>query len=259
MLHRHLALISLAAACAAPVLANELGTFYELGPRPQAHRYAAGFALLSVARYDGSDERRTLAVPALSAQLSNGFFAEPVNGVGFNLGTGRDLQWGVRATVETGRSADVLPGLGRVQAGLNPGAFANWRIGDRLELRTALRTGMAGGAGIAAHLGGDWGLWRAGPNALGLNLSLRWTDAEYNQAYYGVTAAQSVAAGRPAYSLDGGWSAVQFGLSGRMELAQRWTGFGGLSVQRLMGDAADSPLVRERSSPRLVLGAAYRL
>lgn len=245
------------AACALPAAANELGTFYELGPRPQANRYGAGFAVLSVPRYDGSDERRTLAVPALSAQLANGFFAEPVNGIGFNFGTGRTLQWGVRATVETGRSANLVPGLDRIEARLNPGVFANWRVADRLELRAALRAGMAGNGGLAAHVGGAWDLWRAGPNAVGLNLAVRWSDADYNQAYYGLTPVQAAATGLRVTTPGAGISAVQAGISGRMELAPRWTGFGGLAWQRLAGDAADSPLVRERTSPRLVLGAAY--
>lgn len=257
-MHRSSALLVLAASCALPTFANELGTFYELGPRPQANRYAAGVALLSAPRYDGSDAQRTLVVPALSAQLSNGFFAEPVNGVGVNLGAGRDLQWGFRATVEAGRSANLIPGLGRVDAGLNPGVFANWRVAERVELRSALRAGMAGGGGMALHLGGAWDVWRAGPQAVGLNLSVRWSDADYNQAYYGVNAAQSAVTGLKFYTPGAAWGAVQLGVSGRMELAPRWTGFGGLSWQSLRGEVADSPLVREHTSPRLVLGAAYR-
>ncbi len=247
-----LAFVGAGTACA-----NELGTFYELGTRPQANRYAAGFAVLSVPRYDGADTQRVLAVPALSAQLANGFFAEPVNGIGFNLGAGRLLQWGVRATVETGRSADLVPGLGRIDARLNPGVFANWRVAERWELRAALRTGMAGSGGMAMHLGGAWDLWRAGPSAIGLNAAVRWSDADYNQAYFGITPSQSLASGLSPYSLGSGLSAVQAGISGRTELAPRWTGFGGLAWQRLTGDAASSPLVRERNSPRLVLGAAY--
>lgn len=257
-MRRPLALLGFAASCAWPAFANELGTFYELGPRPQANRYAAGVAVLSTPRYDGSDAQRTLVVPALSAQLANGFFAEPVNGVGVNLGAGRDLQWGLRATVETGRSANLIPGLGRVDAGLNPGVFANWRVAERVELRSALRTGMAGGGGMALHLGGAWDFWRAGPQAIGLSLAARWSDADYNQAYYGLSTEQAAATGLRPYRLGAGWGAVQVGISGRMELAPRWTGFGGLSWQRLMGEVADSPLVREPTSPRLVLGAAYR-
>jgi len=248
----------LAAATTNVALASELGTFYELGPRPQANRYAAGFAVLSGPRFDGSDARRTLAVPSLAAHLSNGFFAEPVNGVGFNFGTDRRLQWGVRAAVEMGRSADLIAGLGRIDARLNPGLFANWRVADRLELRGALRAGMAGAGGTAMHLGAAWDLWRSGANGVGLHVAARWSDADYNQAYFGVTPAQSVASGLLSYEPGAGLSALQAGISGRMELAPRWTGFGGLSWQRLAGDAADSPLVQDRAAPRLVLGAAYR-
>ena len=100
-------------------------------------------------------------------------------------------------------------------------------------------------------------LWRAGPSAVGLNLAVRWSDADYNQAYYGLTPVQAAATGLRVTTPGAGISAVQAGISGRMELAPRWTGFGGLAWQRLAGDAADSPLVRERTSPRLVLGAAY--
>lgn len=244
-------------ALAMPVCANELGAFYELGPRPQADRFSAGLAVLAAPRYDGADVQRTLAVPALSAQLTNGFFAEAVNGIGFNFGTGRALQWGVRASVETGRSAEAIPGLGRVGARLNPGVFANWRVTDQFELRAAVRTGMAGGNGAAVHMGGAWDLWRTGSTALAVQASLRWADADYNRAYFGVSAAQAGTTGLRIHVPGAGFNAMQLGLSGRVVLAPRWVGFGGLAWQQLLGDAADSPLVQKRDSPRLVLGASY--
>lgn len=248
----------LAGALAPSVHANELGAFYEMGPRPDATRLSAGFAVLASPRYDGSDKRRWLAVPSVSAQIANGVFADPVNGVGINYGTGRDLQWGLRATVETGRPDQQIAGLDGVSAGINPGLFANLRVGERLALKAALRAAMAGGSGSALHLGGTWDLWREGPAAVGLGVSLRWADARYNQAYYGVTASQAARTGLRTHAPGAGVNAVQAGVSGRMALSPRWIGFAGLSWQQLVGDVADSPLVQERGSPRLAVGAAYR-
>lgn len=254
-MQRHLAAAVLA-ACALPAAANELGTFYELGPRPATARYAAGVAVLSVPRYDGADSRRTLAVPALSASWANGVFADPLSGVGINLGATRELQWGVRATLETGRSDNLVPGLDGIGTRLNPGVFANWRPLQALELRAALRAGMAG-SGKALHLGATYDVWQAGPSAVSVGGHVRWVDAAYNQAYYGLTAAQSAATGLAAHAPGSGVNAWQLGVSGRTRLAERWTGFAAMGVQRLAGDAADSPLVRERTGARLIAGAAY--
>lgn len=254
-MQRHLAAAVLA-ACALPATANELGTFYELGPRPDTARYAAGFAVLSVPRYDGADSRRTLAVPALSASWANGVFADPLSGVGINFGTGRSLQWGLRATLEAGRSDNLVSGLDGISARLNPGVFANWRPAAPLELRAALRAGMAGN-GKALHLGATYDLWQAGPSAVSVGGHVRWVDAAYNQAYYGLTAAQSAATGLPVTTPGSGVNAWQLGASARTRLAERWTGFAAVGVQRLVGDAADSPLVRERRGVRLLVGAGY--
>ncbi len=246
-----------ATLAAASAGAAELGSFYELGPRPDRPRWSAALVLLDGPRYDGSDDRRTLLVPSLAWQGPSGFFAEPVNGLGFNFSTSRDLQYGLRLTVETGRDAGGrLPGFDDIDARLNPGLFANARLGERLELKSALRLGMASG-GAALHLGASYELLRLGATSVALNGSVRWGSRDYNQAYFGVTPAQAAGSGLRIWAPGSGINAAQVGLSARVPLGDRWAGFGTLAWQRLQGDAAESPVVRDPGAARLALGVSY--
>ncbi|MCW4460437.1 MipA/OmpV family protein [Sphingomonas sp. BT-65] len=79
--------------------------------------------------------------------------------------------------------------------------------------------------------------------------SASWADGDYMSTYFSVTPAQSVASGLPVFDAGSGIKDVGAGLSLNYQLGSRWmlTAVGGYS--RLLGDAADAPLVTERGSP----------
>jgi outer membrane scaffolding protein for murein synthesis (MipA/OmpV family) len=92
------------------------------------------------------------------------------------------------------------------------------------------------------------------------NLGAEFVSAKFNQYYFGITPADSLASGLPAYAPGGGMKNWKAGLM----LNQSITGdlLGGLSVfgfaqySRLVGDARRSPIVTMRGSPNQWIGAA---
>lgn len=239
--------------------ADELGDFYNLGPQPSATVVRLGLVAIGGARYPGSNAGRVLVVPGITVQSANGLFADPINGVGFALNATDELQYGLRATVETGRSTeDTLPGFDKMKVRLNPGAFANYKLSDRLTLKSAVRLGVAeGGKGSVLHLGVAYRIYQAGPVIVSVNGSVKYANTNYQQSYFGVSAAQSAASGLKAFQPAAGFNAAQVGVGVGFPLSAQVYAFSGVSLQRLLGDAANSPITQKKQQVTGFLGAVY--
>ena len=76
----------------------------------------------------------------------------------------------------------------------------------------------------------------------------RIADDRYHQAYFGVTPAVALATGLPAYSPGGGVHAI--GVNGGMmhQFSSSWGMYVYAAYDRLVRDAADSPIVRAHGS-----------
>jgi MipA family protein len=237
----------------------ELGDFYNLGPRPADTAVRVGAVALTGQRYQGSDEQKVSVVPGIFLQASNGWFADPLNGVGYSFEPQGNLQYGLRVNIETGRSVeDDLRGFEKIKARANPGAFANYVVNDKLTLRSALRVGMGEGAdGSLLHLGASYKALQIGFVGVSLNASLKFADSNYMQSYFGVSSAQSAASGLKAYQPKAGFTAAKVGVSVGTPLSRQVFVFSNLSVQRLMGDAANSPIVSKKMQPTAFIGGVY--
>ncbi|WP_337997587.1 MipA/OmpV family protein [Oleispirillum naphthae] len=96
---------------------------------------------------------------------------------------------------------------------------------------------------------------------LTLSGNLRWADDDEMQAYFGVSPAQAARSGHVRFEAGSGFSDA--GLSARLDwsFAEHWLLSGGLGYTRLLGDAADSPLVDGDGSANqfiLTTAIAYR-
>lgn len=91
-----------------------------------------------------------------------------------------------------------------------------------------------------------------------LGASLTGAGDRYMQTWYGVTPAQSAASGYAVYDAPEGLRDLSLSATWRMDFDDHWAGFASLGASRLLGPAADSPLVRQRSSAGLSVGLARR-
>jgi MipA family protein len=237
----------------------ELGDFYNLGQRPKETAIRAGFITLNAPSYQGADEQKTSVVPGVFLQASNGIFADPFNGVGYVFEPAGSLIYGVRANIDTGRSVeDALPGFDKVKLRLNPGVFANYTVNEQLTLKSALRGGLGdGGDGGLLNLGATYKLYNANFVSVNLNASVKFGSSSYMQSYFGVTPAQSAASGLAAYKPAAGLAMAQVSLTGGFPISREIYIISSLSVQRLTGDAASSPIVKKKTQPSAFIGAVY--
>ena len=69
------------------------------------------------------------------------------------------------------------------------------------------------------------------------------------RSLFGVTPVQAAASGYPAFTPGSGFKDVTCGLNGHYRIAARWSVVANVSYKRLIGDAADSPIVRIAGTP----------
>ena len=158
------------------------------------------------------------------------------------------------------KASDIGADLPKVGFSIEAGAFGPVDLTPELRVRLEGRKGLSGHKGwtgevsadYVARQGDDW-LFSIGPRVtLG--------DAKYTRAYFGVTPTAALTSGLPAYDPGGGIQSVGVTAGYHRMLGKRW----GIAVygryDRLVGDAADSPVTRElgsRSQPSGGIALSY--
>jgi outer membrane protein len=146
---------------------------------------------------------------------------------------------------------DAIDGIGDVRRAIEVGAFAEAYLSPGLRARGEVRKGFGGHKGLLADLGADVIVGKVtDPLQFSIGPRARLADKKYVRAFYGIDAAQALGTGLPLHDPDGGLHSV--GALGSMEY--RMSGGFGLQAfaryDRLLGDAADSPLVRSSVGSR---------
>ena len=83
-------------------------------------------------------------------------------------------------------------------------------------------------------------------------------DAQYNRAYFGISAAQAAASKLPTYRPGGGVKDVSMSLGANYRLTDKVSLGATASLSRLTGDARKSPIVVDPTQPSGVLSVSYR-
>lgn len=176
-------------------------------------------------------------------------FGAPDDSFGISLVSGGGFSAGPIAKYEGSRKeSDVGAPVGKVPATIEVGGFVQHQISPAFRLRGEVRKGLGGHRGLVASLGGDK-VWRDGDRYLvSLGPRLLLSDGRYQRAWFGVTPEVATATGLSAYRPDGGLHGV--GAVGSLDysLGGPWGLFGFARYDRLVGDAAKSPIVRQLGS-----------
>lgn len=156
---------------------------------------------------------------------------------------------GPAASIQGSRKdKDVGAAVGKVDTTIELGGYADYLLTDALRLRGELVKGVNGHEGLVGQVGIDH-FWRDGDRyALTLGPRLLFSDSRYQRAYFGVSPAAALATGLPAYRPGSGIHAVALAAGAQTQFGPRWGVFGYARGERLVGDAADSPLVRTYGS-----------
>lgn len=237
-----------------------------------------GVAGAYVPDYQGSDDYRFVPAPAAIGSVDGFNFTLLGNRASVDLirdkpGPGLDLQLGPIAVVNFNRTDHKSIDDPRVAAlperdtAIELGGYVGiGRTGvftsdyDRLSVSLSYRHDVSG-----VHRSGVWQpsvsymTPLSAKAAVALFGSMQHVGRGYNRTYFGITPDDAIASGLPAYSAHGGWNnyslggAVVYSLTGNLLHGVKLVA--GVNYTRLLGSAADSPIVRTAGARGQWLGA----
>jgi len=208
-------------------------------------------------KFVGSDESRIL--PLFDFDLARGadpFAVEaPDDSFGIRLFSKGGFSAGPAANIQSKRkNSDVGADVGKVSTTVEVGGFVQYQASESIRLRGDLRKGIGGHDGLVGSFGADY-FWRDGDKyVLSIGPRVLASDGRFQRAYFGVDNAAALATGLPAYRPDGGVYAVAATSGLSYQFDSRFGLFGYARYERLVGDAADSPIIREYGSRNQLAG-----
>jgi len=227
-----------------------------------------GPALLYSPDYLGSDDYELSAAPAIDLNIADVFLIEETfTGLGlFALKGPKDKQLfaiGGLLHYDGGRDEDdndALEGLGDINPTLEGGAFALYQSGG-FSMKTGIVHDLADGhegllvlADIGYRATVSENLW------IQLDAGATWADDRYMQSYFGIDGSQAAGSAYDSFDAGAGFRDVEIRLTSAYSLSPTWRVLSGVTIQQLLGDAADSPIVAESGSAtqaNLFMGLVY--
>lgn len=240
-------------ACAAAVLAASPARAQD----SDDYRVRVGLGAQLQPKFKGADDTEVAPLWDLDiARGSNPFrFEAPDDGIAIPLISGKGFSAGPAANFESSRKdSDVGAAVGKVKTTIEAGAFAQYEMGENFRLRGELLKGIGGHRGLVGAIGGDYIARDGDRYVFSVGPRLLFSDGRYQRAYFGVDAEAALATGLPVYRPDAGLHAVALtsGLSYQFSPTLGLFGFG--RYERLVGDAAKSPIIREFGSRNQLSG-----
>ena len=185
--------------------------------------------------------------PYVGVSMANGdepfSFSAPDDGASIALYKHDGLSVGPIASLTGKRRSRDAGGLSRVSTTVNLGGFVRYEFERNFRVSAVVQQGINGHRALSAMLGadyfardGDRWLWSIGPR-------LTLATNRYARVYFGVTPNEASATGIPAYFPRGAFTAAGIAAGARRQLNSRFGLAAYAKYDRLLGDAAHSPVV----------------
>ncbi len=245
------AAIALLAAAPASAQDEERGRGYTITLGAGAQTYP---------KYPGGDSYGINPLPifGLRREGSPMPFEAPDDGIGLGI-LGRDsaFNFGPALRFQNKRDEeDVGAPVGDVGFTVEVGGFVEVFPSENFRIRAELRQGLGGHKGLVGDAGADFVVRDENTYIFSIGPRVRWADNDYHDAYFGLPAAIPASGLPAAYDPNGGVYAYGAVAGLTYKLGRNWGVQGYVGYDRLVGDAADSPIVRAFGSRDQFSGGA---
>jgi MipA family protein len=210
-------------------------------------------------KYEGSDEFEVSPIPFVSAEFFDRITIDPT-GIGVKAYEKGPLRFDVNVGYDSGRQeddADALRGMGDVDFGVTVGGKATYSFGPANIFLSVDKT-IGGSEGLLAKAGASISQPVTQSLILGAEASATFADDNYMEAYFGVDRKQAARSGYSQYEAGAGIKSIDLSASATYLINDNWVIKGQQSVGFLVGDAADSPIVKEKVQSKTTLVLGYR-
>jgi len=180
---------------------------------------------------------------------------------GANLVRKKNLKAGPILSWSGGRDEDdndKLEGLGDVDGSIEAGGFISYRkkpLRFKLEARHDIDSGHEGGL-VELSVGTPLPFKK---QPILASLGVTWASDDYMESFFGVSSKQSANSGLKRYDADAGIKDISLSLTTGYKIPSHcdWRLSGKVEYKRLVGDAADSPIVVEKNQFMAGIGITY--
>jgi MipA family protein len=215
--------------------------------------------------FEGAKRSMLSPVPIFSIRRAGSTeqFRGPRDGASIALLDFGDLRAGPVGKFVASRKANSyseLNGLGDVSAAVELGGFVEYFPVDWFRARAELRQGMGGHHGVVADFSADVIVPVIQRYTVSAGPRFTWESTKATSPYFGIDAVQAMATGLPVFNAKGGAHSVGAGAQVSYRVNPQWEVHSYVEYERLLGDAAASPLMTLRGSPNQTtvgIGASY--
>ncbi|WBU55510.1 MipA/OmpV family protein [Paracoccus sediminicola] len=151
-----------------------------------------------------------------------------------------------------------LDGLDKIDRAYELGLQATYRNGPTRAYVSA-RKGFGGHKGVAGEFGAEYRIDASDRLTMWAGLEAGYGDDSYNETYFGVTEDEAGRTDYSVYTPGGGINSAAAKLEARYDLSPATALLGEVKYSRIIGDAADSPIVLDESQPSVRLGIVRTL
>jgi outer membrane protein len=153
-----------------------------------------------------------------------------------------------------------LNGLGDVKAAFELGGFIEYFPVDWFRVRDETREGFGGHLGVVSDLSADFIVPVTRAITVSAGPRFTWESTKAVAPYFSIDAAQATATGLAVFDARGGAHSAGAGGQVKYQINPQWEVHSYVEYDRLLGDAAKSPLVTARGSVNQTtfgIGASY--
>ena len=219
--------------------------------------------------YPGADEYGFSPLPYVDVTWRDRLFLRSEQGLGGYIVNWGDRSDGLIEGLTVGLSVrpsdtrdedddDRLDGLGDVDLSAEVGFFATLEVGF-LEFGAELYQDVGNGhEGLRGELSTGIGHQLTERFTVGAETFLQFGDGQYLESFFGVTNRQAGRSGLDRYDAGSGLYGAGVGLSAQYQLTEHWGLLSFVEYSRLVGDAADSPIVEDEGAVEVGAFVVYR-
>jgi outer membrane scaffolding protein for murein synthesis (MipA/OmpV family) len=234
-------------------------------PNAPDWRVILGAAAETQPVYSGSHAYEVQGGPVINIQYKDIAFVSTGDGIGFNFLRGDHYRIGAALAYDFGRRERLdfnnLRGMGDIHAAPVAKLFATFVLSKKfpLILRLDARQIVGGANGTV----GDAGLYMPLPGSsrkfvMFAGPSVTLGTHRYLQSEYGVTPAQSLASGHPAFDAHAGMEAIGVGFSATRFVTDHWMINIDAALRKLKGSPEVSPITETSTQRELALSVNYQ-
>lgn len=210
--------------------------------------------------YEGSNDYGFGFGPNISATWRNTIFYRGKS-LGVNIIRQKNLKAGLiaaRAAKRKEDDNDKLEGLGDVDGGIEVGGFVSYKNNSWRYMAEGRQEVDSGHEGALLELSVGKNLPLATPLVF-VEIGTTLASDDYMESFFGVDSQQSANSGLKKYNAGAGIKDVNLSISAGYPLTDRWRVAVMVEYKRLLGDAADSPIVDDKNQFVAGLGLTYRM